>query len=139
MKRIVILFIFTALLATPVYALDLTAPPVPEHAEKFMPESQSNFLSDLLSITRDAIMYLHPDFKEAARVCMGIAAIAMGTSILYAFPGASTRSIDLSSGIAIALVLLKSTGSLVNLAVETVTEISEYGKLLLPALPLLQS
>lgn len=134
MKKILILFMLISLLAVPVYAMDLTAPPVPEHAEKFMPESQSNFAKDLLCILRDALLYFRPDFKEAAKVCLYIAVITMATSLLYTFPGASTKSIDLSSSIAIALILKKSTGSLVNLAVETVTEISEYGKLLLPVM-----
>ena len=134
MKRFVILIILAILLTNPAHALDLTAPPVPEHAEKFMPASQASFTEDFFRILRDALMYFRPDFKEAAKVCMSIIAIAMGSSLLSSFPDTSTRSIDLSSGIAIALVLLKSTGSLVNLAVDTVREFSEYGKLLLPVL-----
>lgn len=134
MKRILMILVLIMAFATPVCAQDLTAPPVPKQAEKFMPENQSNFAEGLLEVLRDAISYIRPDLKEAASVCMRIVAVAIAASLLRTIPGASEKTVNLAGGIGIALILLRSAGSLVNLASLTVTEISQYGKLLLPVM-----
>ncbi|MBR4290361.1 MAG: stage III sporulation protein AE [Oscillospiraceae bacterium] len=134
MKRILIILVLFITLATPVRAQDLTAPEVPEHAEKFMPAEQENFAQGLLEVFRDALVYIRPDLKEAASVCLHITAVIIAISLLRTFPGTSEKTVNLAGGTAIALILLQSTGSLVNLASVTVTQISEYGKLLLPVM-----
>ncbi len=125
---------FIVILTIPVHAYDLTAPPVPEHAEKFMPPDQTNFAEGLLQVLRDAVLFVRPDLKEAAGVCIRVAAIAMLVSLLLSFPSTSEKTVNLAGCISIALILLKSTGSLINLASSTVIEISNYGKLLLPVM-----
>ena len=134
MKRLWIVVILLSVLTTPAHALDLTAPSVPKSAEKFMPTDQTNFAQGFWEVFRDALLYIRPDLKEAAFVCLSIAAVVMSISLLRTFPGASERTVNLAGSIGIALVLLRSANSLVNLAASTVTEISEYGKLLLPVM-----
>jgi len=134
MKRILIILVIIAMLVTPVCAQDLTAPTVPKHAEKFMPRDQRNFADGLLEVLRDALMYIRPDLKEAASACMRIAVVIIAVSLLRTFPGVSEKSVNLAGTIGISLILLQSAGSLVNLASLTVTEISQYGKLLLPVM-----
>ncbi len=134
MRRILIALMLLPLLAIPVGAQALTAPTVPKRAEKFMPADQENFAQGLLEVLRDAILHTRPDLKEAASVCLSIAAVVMAASLLRVFPGASEKTVKLAAGIGIALILLAAANSLVNLAVTTVTEISEYGKLLIPVM-----
>lgn len=134
MKRILIILLFLIFFKVPVYAHDLTAPPVPSHAEKFMPTDQKNFAEDFLQMLRDALLYIRPDLREASVICLSIIASAIGLSILRTFPGSSEKTVNLAGSVAISLILLKSTGSFVNLACTTVSEISEYGKLLLPVM-----
>ena len=121
-------------LAVPVRALEPSAPEVPAHAEKFMPKDRENFAQGLWEVLRDALLYIRPDLKEAAKVCLRVAAVVMAASVLRTFPGASEKTVNLSAGMGIALALLHASGSLVNLAASTVTQISEYGKLLLPVM-----
>ena len=134
MKRILMGLMLVFIVATPVRAQELTAPSVPAYAEKFMPSDQENFAQGLLEVLRDALAYFRPDLKEAASVCLRIVAVVMGASLLRTFPGVSQRTVALSASAGIGLILLHSSGTLVNLAVSTVTEISEYGKLLLPVM-----
>ena len=134
MRKILTALVLISILALPAHALDLTAPPVPDYAEKFMPPDQSNFTQGLLGVLRDALLAIRPDLKEASRVCLRIAAVVVAVSSLRTFPGASEKTANLVSGIAIALILLDASNSLINLATATVTEISEYGKLLLPVM-----
>ena len=134
MKRIFTLMMLLAMFATPVQAQKYTAPIVPDSAQKFMPPDQSNFASGLLEVLRDALLYIRPDLKEAAGACLSIVAVVVGMSMLRTFPGSTDKTIDLAGNLAMALILLRSSGSLINLAATTVTQISEYGKLLLPVM-----
>ena len=134
MKRILIFFVLIIVLSLPVRAMDLSVPAVPERAEKFMPVDGKNFTEDLLSILRDALLHIRPDLKEASGICICLTALMLITSILRSFPGAAEKTVNLTSAVTIALMLLNSTGSLINLASTTVREISEYGKLLLPVM-----
>ena len=134
MKRIFVALAFIALLAIPVRAQELTAPPVPVHAEKFMPPDQGNFAQGLLEVLRDALLHIRPDIKDAASICLSVAAVMMSVSLLRTFPDTPEKTINLAGSIGIALILLRTSNSLVNLAAATVTEISEYGKLLLPVM-----
>ena len=134
MKRIYLIFAVILILILPVKAHDLTAPPVPEYAEKFMPDNQKNFADGLWEVLRDTLLHIRPDLKEAGAICVRITAIALAVSLLKIIPGMPESTINLSGSVAIALILFRSAGSLVNLAGATVSEISEYGKLLLPVM-----
>lgn len=123
-----------ALLAMPVSALDITAPEVPESGRELMPADTETFGQGLLVVLRDAMGYFQPDLKEAASVCLGVIAAVMAVSILQSLPGVSGKTADLAGTVAIAAMLLQAANSLVNLGTQTVAEISEYGKLLLPVM-----
>lgn len=134
MRKLTIILAVIILLAFPVQAQDLTAPEVPEHAGKFMPPQQQNFMQGLLEVLRDALLFVRPDLKEAAAVCLSIASTVIGISLLRTFPGSSEKTATLAGSLGIAVLLLRSSNSLINLAASTVTQVSEYGKLLLPVM-----
>ena len=99
-----------------------------------MPSNQKTFGEGLLEVLQDALLYIHPDLKEASSACMSIIAVALSISLLHTFPGTSKKTIILAGNTGVAVILFKATGSLVNLAGSTILEISEYGKLLLPVM-----
>lgn len=134
MKHILMIFLLIIVLAVPVSAQELTAPTVPDQAKKFMPSDQKNFGEGFLEVVQDALLYVRPDLKEAATVCMSLVAVMLALSLLHTFPGASEKTVNLAGNTGIALILLRSTDSLVNLASTTIAEISEYGRLLLPVM-----
>lgn len=134
MKRIILFLLLAAFLATPVHALDLTAPTVPEAAERFMPSSTESFGQGLLEVFRDALLYFRPDLREAARICLSIGAMVMAVSLIRSFPGAPQKAVSLAGTVAVGAVLMDSAGSMVQLAVQTVEQLSAYGKLLLPVI-----
>lgn len=133
MKRILLMMLLL-LFAIPVQALELDAPAVPHTAEEWMPRDPQNLKEGLLEVLRNAVMLIRPDMKEASRVCIGITAAAMVISILHTFPGKVEKCTQLAGTVAVSVMLLTSTGSLINLATKTIYEISEYGRLLLPVL-----
>lgn len=126
--------LFIALLAVPVAAVDLTAPEVPESGRALMPSDTETFGEGLLEVLRDALGYFQPDLKEAAGICFGVIAAVMVVSILQSLPGSTGKTVEFAGTVAVAALLLNAANSLINLGTQTVTEISEYGKLLLPVM-----
>ena len=114
--------------------LMITAPEIPASAQQWMPDKADTFAEGLMEILRDAIGLLRPDIMEASGVCLGIIAAALIVSILQTFSGSVKKTGELAGAVSISLLLLSSTNSLIHLGAETVTELSEYGKLLLPVM-----
>lgn len=134
MRRIIIALIVLMSLAIPVQALDITAPTVPQSGEKLMPKQYETFGDGLLEVIHDALCYFHPDLKEAGGICCAVIAGVMSVSLFQNINASSATVADLAGTATVAAVLLRSSHTLIRLGIETVTEISSYSKLLLPAL-----
>ena len=129
---LVVILIFS--LAIPSSAAELTAPTVPQSGREVMPEKTDSFGDGLLKLLENALGQLQPDLKEASRVSLGVVAAVMMVSLLQSFSGSVKTAAEFAGTTAIAAGLLLSANSLIRLAAETITEISEYGKLLLPVM-----
>lgn len=134
MRKLLILIAFVFTMAVPVSALEITAPPVPDSGKSFMPDSGEGFFDGVISILLEGLMTIRPDLKEAMKICITAAASVMVLSVLRLLPSMKTRAADIAGVVAIAATLLQSTNSLINLGVRTVSEISGYGKMLLPVM-----
>ena len=134
MRKIIILLLVILTLSGYVHAYDLTAPTVPSDAAKFMPSTRDNLASGILEVLRDALMHIRPDLREATSVSIKIIAVVMFVSLLRTCTGSSANTANLIASLGISVILFESSNSLINLASKTITEISEYGKLLLPVI-----
>ena len=134
MKRFLFVLCMVCLLAIPVRAAELTAPEVPDSGASLMPEETGSFWDGVREILADALPNIRPDLAEASRTCIGVAAMALLTALLHCFPGSDARIADLAGTVCIGVLLLKSTNSLIHIGTETITELSEYGRLLLPVM-----
>lgn len=134
MKKLILFVLLIFLFITPASAAELTAPVVPDSAKAYMPDTQETFAEGLFEILKTALLHIRPDLREAAQVCMGIVAAVMLISLLQTFPGTPQKTAELAGTVFVAATLLRSANSMVNLAVQTVQEISEYGKLLIPVM-----
>ena len=134
MRTVLIFLILVCVLAVPVSALEIEAPTVPESAESFMPSSRDSFGMGLLEILQDAVHAFRPDLAEAATLCLGILAAVMTVSVLRCVPGITQRTVELCGTVALALLMLDSVGTMIHLGTQTVQQISEYGRLLLPVM-----
>lgn len=134
MRKLLFAIIIVSVMLLPARAMELTAPTVPDSAERYMPSEPQNLREGLLEVLKEALSHIRPDLKEASAVCMGILAAVMVASIVRTLPGKAEKTADLAGAVMISGLLLSSAGSLVNLGADTVVQISEYGKLLLPVL-----
>jgi stage III sporulation protein AE len=132
--KIIIITLLLVFLTFPVNASEFMAPEVPDSGRMYMPSATEDFGAGLLEIIKQGTAFLRPDLKEASKVCLGILACVMLVSVLKSFPGNTGKTTDFAAIASISMILMDSTGSMINLGVRTVEEISEYGKLLLPVM-----
>lgn len=134
MTKLMMLLLLIMALAVPVSALEITAPEVPESGQELMPNETTSFGEGVMEILKEAIGTIRPDIKEAACVCVSVLAVIMLVSLLQNYPGSTQRVSELAGAVAVSGLLLTSANSLITLGADTVTEISEYGKLLVPVM-----
>lgn len=134
MRKIFPMIVICLLLAVPVQAMEYTAPEAPEDAQELMPSESTSFGADLWKIITSAVEKLEPDLAHAALTCFSVFAVVMLVSVIRSLPGRGTQTADFAGVIGTALLLLQSTNTMVDLASDTITELSEYGKLLIPVM-----
>ncbi len=134
MKRLIAVLFLSVLLAVPVNAEEISAPPTPESAQELLPLETQSFGKDLWYVVRSAFSKLQPKLTEAAGVCVSLVGIAMLVSIMRGFAGESEKLLDYVAALGIGGILLSRTGSMILLGSETVQTLSDYGKLLLPVM-----
>lgn len=134
MRKLLILFLVVMLCMTNVSAKEYAAPAAPDSAEELLPEESSSFGEDLWYIIKSAIANLYPDIAEAAGICMSLIAVILFTSLLQSFSGVAKTSVELACTITIGILLIQPANSLIRLGMETVAQLCEYGKLLIPVL-----
>ena len=133
-KRILLLFLLLLVLPVRVNALDITAPAVPEAGRELMPEGVDSFGEGLALILKDAVYLLRPDLAEATRTCFTVLGAVLLVSLLKGIPGGAEKMCELTGTVCVSGLMLAGTNSLIHLGAQTVTELSEYGKLLLPVM-----
>jgi len=134
MRKMLIIISLLGCLILPVSALDYTAPEAPDDALELMPVEPESFGKDLWKVITSAVGDLQPEIAEAVKICLSLTAVVMLVSVLRSLPGNAASVVEFAGTIAVAALLLQNTNSLIHLAAETVREISEYGKLLLPVM-----
>lgn len=132
--RLALILVLIFSLAMPVSAVDITAPTVPEAGRELMPEDGTSFGEGLWQICCRGLAGIRPDIAEGAKISLCVICAAVLLSILSAFPGMTEKCCDLVGAVGIAGLLLGSANSLIRLGTDTVEEISQYGKLLLPVM-----
>ena len=134
MRRLMILSVLVMALAGTVSGVEMTAPPVPASGADRMPAETQDFGAAVAEILADAVTHFRPDLKEAAGACVSVLAGVMALSLLSVFPGHRKGPTELAGTLLVGGLLLRNTNSLIVLGADTVVQLSEYGKLLLPVM-----
>ncbi len=134
MKRFVVLLTLLLGLCLPVAAQDFTAPEAPDHVQQLLPEDRDTFAEGLWYVLKSSISRLRPDLAEAAGVCLCVIGAVMLISLLHSLDGAGKSCVQLCGVVAISLLLMKPSNALIALGADTIRQISDYGKLLLPVM-----
>lgn len=95
-----------------------------------MPAQNQSFSQGLRQIAGELLPLLRPELARALASGAGLVALCL---LLALFPAEETGgTADLAGAVAIAALLMGNAHSMIRMAAETVTEMSEYEKLLLP-------
>ncbi len=115
--------------------MEFEAPPPPESASEFLPKAADSFGEGLLRVGLAAMEVLSPSLSLAAKSCLRVlGALALVGLVQQLSPGISGKTVELAGTAAVAALLLEPSASMIDLAVQTVAELREYGKLLLPVM-----
>ena len=99
-----------------------------------MPENTQNFFGGLTEILHNALSCIRPDLREAAGISLTLIGLLMLISVIRLVPGSNTKTPEFIGAVVIGTTLLTSTNSLIALGMETIRELTDYGKLLLPVM-----
>ena len=116
------------------YPTAFTAPQVPQSGAWVMPENTDSFGDALWTLVNNALDKLHPEFSEAASVSVSVLAVILLICIIKLFPKGQCKASDFVGSIGISALLLQKSNSFIGMTARTITEISQYGKLLLGVL-----
>ncbi len=134
MRRIFLCLLILQLCVQPVLAMDMAAPEAPESAQEYMPQTANTFSEDLWYILKTALHTLRPGIAEASGVCLSIVAVVLLVSLLENLTGNGKSVVDLVGTLGIGGLLFGSLNTLIHLGVDTIGELTQYGKLLLPVM-----
>lgn len=131
---IAVILILITFLAIPAEAASLEAPEPPGSAGQWMPSQTDRFGEGLLEVIQKALSKIRPDLKEASGIALTVIACAMLVSMLTAASDTVKVAANLSAVAAVSAALFLSTNAMIRMGVDTVRQLSEYGKLLLPVM-----
>lgn len=134
MKRIIPMMLLLSILFVPVNAVEITAPTVPSYAQEFMPAEPENLMDGIRYVLNQAIKQFRPDIREAYRVCFCMIIAVMLVSLIRPLGASLDGSTNLAGTVAVSTLFLSAGGALLDLGQETVIQISEYGRLLIPVM-----
>ena len=134
MKIILVILILSSVLCIPVSGIPPTAPPAPESALPYMPQEQDSFGEGLIYIIKTAFMKLKPEFADASKIVLSVIIVVLLISILQTITEFSQNTIQLTGSVIIGILLLSPINALVHLGSDTILELTNYSKLLLPVM-----
>ncbi len=122
------------LLVIPVSAVEFTAPEAPEDVQGLMPVNKESFGEGLWEVIKNALPVLEPKLVSACGLCMSLIAGAILVGVAQGFTEKGKGTVNMVSVLAAAGILLSTTDTMIRLGAETVRQLSDYGKLLVPVL-----
>ena len=134
MKTLLLLFFLLSHAVIPAAAVEIAPPPVPDSGSRWMPEDTGSFSDALLHLIKSTLTSINPDLQEAVNTAMTVSCILLIFAFLLHCTGAAKKIAVIAGYALISATLLQSTNTLIRLGSSTITELSEYGKLLLPVM-----
>ena len=132
--RLLFPFFLFLIPVTEVAAIEITAPSVPKAAQQWMPGNTTSFAEGLSEMVQSAVSLVRPELREASQVSVSILATVILLSIARNFLGTYKRTVDFAGAASVAVVLMKNSTTMVRLGIDTIRELSNYGKLLFPVM-----
>lgn len=112
--------------------MEISAPAPPPAAQEYLPKEADSFAEGLWNVLSAALDTLAPSLTGAAGSCVRIFAVLLLGGLVSRFSASSAT--ELAAVAAVGTLLMEPSRSLIELGIETVMELQEYGRLLLPVM-----
>lgn len=132
--KMILIVVLLMCMVLPVNAVDFTAPEVTGEAATLMPDEIPSFGEGLLFILESAIGAVQPDLVTNCRLCISVVGVAMLISVFTVLSEKTGKLISMVGVLVVGVLLLGTTNTAIRIASDTVTQISDYGKLLMPVM-----
>lgn len=134
MIKKLMMMICLLILAVPASAEEYSVP-IPDGAEfKTSAEASDHFLENLWNMIENALIECRPDLREAAQISCNVLGAGMVLAMFSTIRKGSVFCSDIATTAAITAIIFQGTNSMLILAEDTVIQMSQYGKLLLPVM-----
>lgn len=134
MKKIMLSFLVVWLMVIPVRGIELEVSDFQVGEYTYNEDELSSFWGDLRDILGEAVINARPDLAEAVRTCICVIGIVLLCSVTLHYTEGITQTVQLALAVSVGILLLNSGKSLIELGMETVRNISEHSKVILPVL-----
>lgn len=134
MKGLLLFLLVLPKLTVSACAMEITAPEVPSAALDVMPDNTDSFGTAVLELIQNVIAILRPDFVAACRTSLIVITAVILISLIIPLSGKVKKTVLLAGTGWISSILLSDTYAMVRLASDTISELSAYGKLLIPVM-----
>lgn len=134
MKHLLILVALFSVLCLPVQAVQLEAPSVPNSGAEFMPEATDSLGEAVAEMLENLISQLGPLSTEAFKTGAQLLAAALLLAVAAVWNGRLPLPLKPIGALAGCMLLLGNSKSMLQLATNTIQELTDYGKLLFPVL-----
>ena len=134
MTKLITVILLSAFMIVSASATSPYGPEAPSSARRYLPDETENFGEGLWFVIRTSLEAMQPGMVEACKICVRILLVALVAGMITALTEEYRKTIDLISVAAVSVLLYNPSNALVQLARQTIIEISQYGNLLLPVM-----
>lgn len=134
MKKILIILVLLPILLVTVHAEAVEPPALPGKVQEYMPEEHESLGEGIAYIVTVAISKLMPDLAEGCRLGFILLAMGIAVTLVAAYSDMTKKICGLVCVLSTSVLLLSSSQSLITLGIDTVVQLDDYSKLLLPAM-----
>lgn len=134
MKYVLLTLSLMSILIIPAKASEIVAPTIPNDAAELIQSEDIGLAERLHYLFREGFYRAQPAVAPTAKLCGYVLCLMILLALLYQIKGECGRLVDLAGVFAISTLLLDNTASMIRLGVDTVQQVSDYSKLLLPVM-----
>jgi len=134
MKVIMTILFAVSFICMPASALEINVPAVPDSGLNFMPENTESFSEGILQILSKVWENMHPTYVDALNLCISIVCAVFVVSVFHGLGYANSHLLGIVGSIVIASFFISDSKSMIQLASDTIHELTDYGKLLIPVM-----
>lgn len=134
MRFAILMIIMIGIIISPAKALELQAPDVPRSGVEYMPDDEGSFADRLLDLVHNVVEESELELSSAVTTGMGVICIVLLVALLQCFQKDVKGTAEYAGILAVSVSLFSGTKTMIQLGGKTISELSEYGKLLFPVM-----